>query len=205
MDIIKGFSAIDAVKIQLAYKDTENAIVSFSVLDFIKKNCPDVNLDFVKKAYSERAKLIKDSLLESGAIRFIDFLNLTNRHFCIMSYGEKNWQNLKISSTEIGDSPRLIVSSHKKDSIIANWFDHSSRQFIVPKDCFSDNKPKLVQEIILVDDKVSAFYDLPAGARGYLVISSANRAQSIEKVPLHVECVNRVDEIIDLEIRHSKK
>lgn len=205
MDIIKGFSVIDAVKIQLAYKDAEDAMVSFSVLDFIKKKCPDVNLDFIKKAYSERAKSIKDSLLEPGAIKFIDFLNLINRNFCIMSYGEKNWQNLKILSTGIGDLPRLIVSSHKKDSIIANWFDTSSRQFIVPKTCFLDNQPRLVREIILIDDKISAFDNLPVGARGYLVIKHADRAQSIKKMPPRVECVNRVDEIIDLEIRYFKK
>jgi len=205
VDIIKGLSAIDAVKIQLAYKDAENAMVSFSVLDFIKKNCPDINLDFIKKVYSERAKSIQSSLLEPGSIKFIDFLNLTNRDFCIMSYGEKNWQNLKILSTGIGNLPRLIVSSHKKDSIIASWFDTSNHKFIVPKVCFLDNQPRLVREIILIDDKLSVFDNLPDGARGYLVIGSANRAQSIKKVPLRVECVNHVDEIIDLEIRHSKK
>lgn len=196
---------IDGTKIQLAYEEAEITGVSFSVLEYTKSNYPNIDLGVIKKAYSERAKSVKDSLLESGAIKFINFLRSTDRNFCIMSYGEKTWQNLKILSTGIVDIPILIVSSHKKGSLIANWLDASSRRYFIPKKCFLDNKSRVANEIILIDDKIRAFDNLPDSARGYLVTRSINRSQFIRKVPTRVEVVDSVDEIISLEVQRFRK
>lgn len=189
----------------MAYESAEASGTSFSVLDYISKNYPDMDLNLIKNTYFERAILLKDRLLEPGAIELLDFLLTTSRNFCIMSYGDKGWQNLKILSAGLGDLPRLIVSSHKKGLLIANWFDKSSCQYIVPKECFSDNNPRIAREIVLVDDKVDAFDGLPDSARGYLVMSSANRVRSIEELLSCVKCVNRIDEIISFETQSSAK
>ena len=162
-----------------------------------------MDLNLIKNTYFERAILLKDRLLEPGAIELLDFLLTTSRNFCIMSYGDKGWQDLKILSAGLGDLPRLIVSSHKKGPLIANWFDKSSCQYIIPKGCFSDNNPRITHTIILIDDKISAFNGLPDNARGYLVMGSANRVRSIGRVSSRVKRVNRIDEIISLEIQST--
>jgi len=179
--------------------------VSFSVLDYVKDNYPKANLDIIKKSYFKRAKLIKNSLLEPGAVEFLNFLRSSERDFCIMSYGEKSWQKLKIISTGIDDGPILIVSSHKKGSLIANWYDAPSRKYHIPKECFLDNKPRTANEIVLIDDKIGAFDNLPDNARGYLVAGLTNRAKLVRQVPSRFKQVVHVDEIIAFEIQHFTK
>ena len=192
---------VDVQPIRAACKASESAGISFSVLSYVKKNYPTADMDLIKKLYQEHAIAVGDGLLEHGAVEFINFLLSRQLDYCIMSYGEADWQNLKISATRLSGAPRLIVSSRVKGSYIASWQESQSQKYIIPKECFLDNQPREAKEVILIDDKIGAFSGLPTGARGYLV----SPATLENGAPSNVEQVVQIDKIIDIENRRSAK
>ena len=64
--------------------------------------------------------------------------------------------------------------------------------------------PKEADEVVLVDDKISAFSNLPQGVRGYYVSGSSSKyaIKHLDKLPLPVRQIAHIDEIIAYE---SKK
>lgn len=202
-DVVEDLLEVDVEKIRVAYKESEAVGISFSVLDYVKKSYSTADLDLIKKLYLERAILVGDGLLEPGAVKLVNFLLSRHLSFCIMSFGEEGWQNLKISATRLSSVPRLIVPSRAKGSYIARWQDSLSQKYIIPKECFLDNEPRIAQEVILIDDKISAFKGLPSGARGYLVVASTSQTNLGSNAFPHIEQVSRIDQIINLEAKRT--
>ena len=201
-EVINELSAIDGQTFQSAHDETKASGVSFRVLDYLKETDPGIDLDIIQNIYIKRAQAAPGSLLESGANEFMDFLRLANHSFCIMSYGDKNWQTTKITAAGFGDVVKLIVSNEYKGRHIAEWFDEQSGHFIIPKECFLDGISKMAREVVLIDDKVKAFNDLPAKARGYLLQDISRIYASPQgRIPSSVKRVTRLDEIIEHESR----
>ncbi|HUC96675.1 MAG TPA: hypothetical protein VMR16_03370, partial [Candidatus Saccharimonadales bacterium] len=199
-EVIHGLHIDGGQLMQLARDNAEANGISFSVFDYIKQHHPNIDINIIESIYRERARAISDSLVEVGASELIKFLRSTGREFCIMSYGDKRWQTLKIMGAGFDDVPKLIVPSQQKSLYIKQWRNIKSGGFIVPKACFLDNKPREAREIILVDDKASAFEGMPIGARGYLVQKqSSMKLPQQSELPPNVQSVSRIDEIIDLE------
>lgn len=149
---------------KLRYK-VESTGGSFSPYRFLKQFSNTEWLE-IKKRYLELAKVV--SIVEDDAHYLIDYLKDTKKPFCIMSYGDEEWQMLKIEASGFGDSPILIVDSPEKARIIKSW-QQSGGEFDIPKECFSDLKPRVTREVVLIDDKAISFGGLPVGARGYWV------------------------------------
>jgi hypothetical protein len=193
--------AIDERAFQLAHDEAKAKGASFQVLDYLEKKDPDMDLDVFQSAYIKRAHKTPGSLLEPGAIEFMDFLRASNYHFCIISFGDKGWQNTKIIAAGFGDIAKLIIPNEYKGHHIAQWLDKENGHFVIPKECFSDGVAKKAREVVLIDDKVKAFNGLPVGARGYLLQDIARiRSSQQGKVPSFVKRVTRLDEIIDQEL-----
>lgn len=182
-------------------EEVESDGLTFSALEQITSHYPSVNLDDIEKLYSKRASLEPDNLLEPGAMDFINFLRKTGRNFCIMSFGDKRWQNIKIHGSGIGSVPMTIVKSTKKSEYIRKWLDSNSCKFKIPKRFFADNVAKMSGEVILIDDKISAFNNLPKEARGYYVSGSSSKykTKQLEALPSSVKQVLHIDEIITYE------
>jgi len=195
-DVVGNLLNIDVQKIRVAGKASETTGISFSVLDYVKENYPTADIELIKKLYLEHSISVGDGLLEQGAIEFINFLLSNQLDYCIMSYGEEGWQNLKISATRLSGAPRLIVPSRVKGPYIASWQDGQNQKYTIPKECFLDNNPRQAREVVLIDDKLSAFAGLPSGSRGYLVNTSTSY---ISSDLLHIEQVSSIDKIINLE------
>jgi len=205
-DIINELSIVDAKTFQKDHDETKANGMTFRVLDYLKENDPDTNLDVIQNAYAKRAQATPGCLLESGANEFINFLRSANRNFCIMSYGDQSWQMTKITAAGFGDIIKIIVSNEHKSLHINEWFDEKSRCFVVPKECFSDGIAKRAHEVVLIDDKVKAFKDLHPSARGYLLQSISRIYASPQgKLPSSVKRVTRLDEIIEHESKILQK
>lgn len=186
--------------LQSARSRVEASGASFSAFEYMKEYHPDVDLDNIEAAYIKRSQKSPDVFLESGVNEFVEYLRSNNYKFCIMSYGDVRWQNLKIEAAGFGDIPRIIVPNKQKSLHISQWFDHESGKYIIPSDCFGDNFSKIVSEVVLVDDKAVAFEDMSLNSRGYLVGKNDNRDVGLSNdLPSSVKRVVRINEIIDLE------
>jgi hypothetical protein len=202
-EVVHDLGIVDRQIFKSMREDVESNGLTFSALEQITKHNPSVNLNDIEKLYFERAKRGSDNLLELGALDFINFLRKTNRNFCIMSYGDKRWQTIKIQSSGIGIVPIMIVDSPKKSGYISKWRNLDSGIFVVPGVFFTDKASKMSEEVVLIDDKISAFKNLPKGARGYFVSGSSSKFSkgSLDKLPVSVRQVSRIDEIITIESR----
>jgi hypothetical protein len=205
-EVIDEFSIIDMHKFQSAHDEVKAQGTSFQVLDYLEKNDPNADLDIIQNEYIKRAQRASGSLLEPGALEFMDFLRASNHHFCILSFGDNQWQTTKIIASGFGDVAKLIIPNEYKGRHIAQWYDEVNGHFIIPKECFLDEIAKKAREVVLIDDKVKAFNDLPTGARGYLLQDISRIYGSAQgKVPSSVRRVTRLDEIIDKESKINKQ
>lgn len=200
--VVHELSVIDELSFQSARDMSESRGVSFSAFEYIRNYSSEVDLDVIEEKFIHYALTVKASLLETGAAELIDYLKATNREFCIMSSGEERWQKIKIKAAGFGSVPSLIVSNNKKSNLISKWQSQDSSKFIIPSFCFSDQISKVANEIVLVDDKSTAFESLPVGSRGYLVYGSTysnNKPHLFCPVLQSVRQVAHVNEIIALE------
>ena len=204
VDAAEDLPEIRKGSLQVARHDVEATGGSFSVFEYIKDVYPDVDIATIEDNFLKKAEAIANTLLEPGAIELINFLTSNHSEFCIMSYGDPRWQTLKIIASGLGEIPKIIVPDKKKGYFIANWKNSDNDGFIVPESGFKDNLSKEVSEVVLVDDKVSAFEGLPDNARGYLVQAWARKDEKthINELPKNIAIVTQIDEIIDLEF-HS--
>lgn len=203
MEVAHELSIVDRLIFKSMREKTESSGGSFSALEYIKDYYPSVDLDVIEKMYLERALEEPSILLKPGAIDFIFFLHSTNSKFCIMSFGDKRWQTIKIIGAGINNVPVIIVPKCQKSNYIRKWLEPKSGKFIIPKECFLDNEPKETSQVVLIDDKVKAFENLPSGVRGYLVLGSsiADTKLQLMKIPPSVKQIMHIDEIIGQEFQ----
>ncbi|MEI7918103.1 MAG: hypothetical protein WCH58_01850 [Candidatus Saccharibacteria bacterium] len=199
-EVVQELSVGSGDSLQTAREGIEATGGSFSALKHLAELNPGMDLNVVDELFLERAKLQKGNTLEPGAIELIEFLIATNRDFCIMSFGDKKWQMLKINASGLGNVANIIVPSRHKSAYIAKWLN-DKQQFVIPADFFHDNLPRLAAEVVLIDDKIMAFDGLPAGARGYLVQGKAKKHEKnqFNSYSSSVKLVKTIDEIINYE------
>ncbi len=182
-------------------KQAESEGKPFSAIEQLKKKYPSTNLDIIEKMYLKKASLLSSELLEPGARDFLDYLHFNKINFCIMSFGDERWQKVKIKGAGITKTPVIIVKRIDKSSHIREWLNPKSGKFLIPKKYFLDNKSKVASEIVLIDDKVKAFENLPLNVRGYIVLgsSSTQTKLQIDGLPSSIKKVDLINEIIDQE------
>ncbi len=201
-DVIDSFHIGNRHILQLARSDAEAKGISFSVFEYIKEHHHEIDLNVVEKLYLERDIDQNGSLLEPGAVEFLNFLKSTNLMFCIMSYGDKRWQMLKMEAAGLKDIPKVIVPSNQKGKYIAQWFNRLSNRFVIPEEYFVDGKTRESKEVVLVEDKINAFNIFPPKARGYLIIGNSGTLDAATKsLPSSVKLVSSIDKIIEFEKR----
>ncbi len=200
-EVVHDLGIVDRQIFKSMREEIESNGLTFSALEQITNYYPNVNLDDIEKLYLTRAGLEPENLLESGAKDFITFLKSSNRRFCIMSYGDIRWQTIKIKSSGIGKVPLAIVKKANKSEYIRRWLDPNTGKFKIPKEISSDNIEIVANEVVLVDDKMAAFSNLPKEARGYYVSgsSSSYSVKLPKKLPPRVKQISHIDEIITFE------
>lgn len=200
-EVAQELSVGSGDSLQSAREYIESSGGSFSALKHLEELNPGMDLNVVGEIFLKRAKLQQGNTLEPGAIELIEFLISSGRDFCIMSYGDKKWQMLKINGAGLGNVANIIVPSRHKSAYIAKWLN-VKKQFVIPPDFFADNQSRLADEVVLIDDKIMAFDGLPLGARGYLVQRRPKKHDNdqLSGLLLSVKVVKKIDEIIKYEI-----
>jgi hypothetical protein len=150
------------------------------------------------RAFQERVRSQPGGVLEKGAREFLEYLVRTDQSFGIMTYGGEVWQRLKIAASGLGEMSCMIVSSPQKGQIIAQWYHQDKAGFAVPQEL---NSGRLwAREVVLIDDKATAFTDLPDQARGYwLQLSDLLLPSQRGDVPDRVAIVKSFGEIVGRE------
>ena len=199
-EVTEELSIINGEMLQSAHDEIKASGMPFRILKYLKENDPSLDLDVLRNTYIERAQSYPGSLIEPGAGELLDFLKLGNHHFCIMTFGDEDWQTTKIVAAGLGEITKLVVPHERKSDKIVEWLDEKSGHFVIPGECFPDKKTRTAQEVILIDDKSNAFVGLPIGARGYLVHNEKSiYASTHENIPSTVRRVNCLEEIIRYE------
>jgi hypothetical protein len=148
---------------------------------------------YVVKAHS----LDPDNLLAPGARDLINILRNRNLNYMIMTYGGERYQKAKIDAAGLSSIPYSVVDHRHKGRHIASLWSESSQLFEIVTNQSTYRTPT----ITLVDDKASAFDDLPPlpQARGYwLKAGNVLRSQAGD-IPSNVKIIKTLTDIISIE------
>ena len=160
LDELGVIAYVDMIKV----KDTVEAEGrSFQMLTYLRDNgLFDKNVEqqvanaFVKRSHEKRYNVVADDADELFA-----YLEKERIPHAIISYGDNDWQELKIKAAGFENVPHQIVSHPRKSDELRSWLNdgvyHLPRIF----------GGETADEIVLIDDKAVAFDDLPQRVRGY--------------------------------------
>jgi hypothetical protein len=145
----------------------ENAITasgqSFQPLEYLRTQESEEDISIFLDIFMDN--LMKENLLYHDVELFIDILNKHKIPFIILTYGENVYQQIKIQAAGLADHNCIVTRVKKKGSLIAGWKNTETDQYIVP----AGKGTIQARHILLVDDKASSFYGLPADCKGALV------------------------------------
>lgn len=193
IDVLREYNPVVADNITSSRYEVEATGGSFNPYSQLRLE-QGLRMKDIRVRYIEKAKTIH--ITEDGAHSLINYLKYSGKKFCIISYGDEEWQRLKIEAAGFGDLPILIVDSPMKAEIIASWHGDSG-EFNVPAGCFADSKSQSVREVVLIDDKVVSFAGLPRGARGYWVSNDKAKKTQVQELDLPEDVV-RVSGLRDI-------
>lgn len=149
--------------------------------------------EFVRRSLTE-------DVLCSGANNLLDSLEKNKKTFGIVSYGNPEWQSIKMKASGVDTIPALITDHKRKGEIIASW-QQNDKTFLIPPALISDGVSIQVETVVLIDDKAVAFSNLPPEARGYWAqpLSGVLLPSQVGEVSENVRIVRGLDEIITFE------
>ena len=149
--------------------------------------------EFIKKAHSMDA----DSFLSPGARSLLDVCESLEIPHVIMTYGGRENQIAKIRAARLDTTPYIIVDRKQKAEYITEWWNEAQGQFEVT----IEGKTYQGETAILVDDKATAFDNLPVTprARGYWLQAAHLLPSQQGIVPSNVSIVHGFDEIMTAE------
>ncbi len=149
--------------------------------------------EFIKRSLSE-------DTLSAGASELLKSLELNRKTFGIVSYGNSEWQSIKMKASGVDKIPALITDHKRKGEIIAGW-QQSDKTFTIPPVLMADGVSIQVATVVLIDDKAIAFSDLPTEARGYWAqpLSGVLLPSQMGEIPGNVHIAHGLSEIIDFE------
>jgi hypothetical protein len=118
--------------------------------------------------------------------------------FGIVSYGDTDWQTIKIKASGVENIPALITDHTRKAEVIATW-QRPDKTFLLPEELSTDQT--FARSIVLLDDKAIAFTGLPIQARGYWVqpVSGDLLPAQQGTVPENVHIARGLREVITFE------
>lgn len=201
-EVVAEIAPLNVTQLEAARKEVELSGGSFDVLGYLRdiKKIDQATYEQVLRTFLERARSVRQQLLEPGAEVLFAYLEECNVPYAIVSYGNPLWQRLKIQAVGYGALPIYITDYPEKGKLIAGWHDNFSGRFTIPPD-ITGSDVLVVDNVVLVDDKAKAFDGLPLAARGYWVkplFGELLRSQQ-GSVPEWVISVRGLEAIIELE------
>lgn len=148
--------------------------------------------DFIAQAHD----LGQDYFLAPGAKELLVALKQNTVPHLIMTYGGQHHQLAKLRATQLDDILHMIVNNKHKAHFIRDWWDDTTGVYSVAI------KDEIVtaRTVVLVDDKASAFDDLPgSSARGYWLKAEHLLASQQGSIPANVRPISSLTEILTFE------
>lgn len=199
LDLDRTISSVDTVMVAVEYvcnkldinydnikqqqQITESRGESFFVLSAIKKMAPNKFKQFCSKF----GAIDHIDSLYSDARRFIDRLVIGNKRFIVITYGDTEWQYLKIKLAGLDTTPYIICDTPKKCDLIESYRSKTGFNIKTNTDYIE------CTNVTLVDDKLEAFDDIGKNVKGYLI----DRKGIILNDLKNAKVIHSFDEILD--------
>lgn len=205
--VVNEVTPLDVARLEAARQEMEASGGSFNMLGYLRHvtKIDQATYGRVAQSFLERARGMRHQLLEPGAEELFQYLETRAIPYAIISYGNPDWQRLKIRAAGCGEVPTHITSYPEKGILITDWHDELGGHFVVPASIVGSRTDLLVDEVVLVDDKARAFHGLPADARGYWVHSLSGELLPSQQgsVPEQVTTVRGLPSLIQAEQLHN--
>jgi len=189
----------------MAHRKAEEARgESFSVLGYLRRHHSDT-LDYEKfaRGYQIVAAEHPGSLLIPGALEFLQWLEESGRAYGVVSYGNRDWQTLKIEASGLAAIPRIIVDTPRKSELFQSW-QQPDGTFHLPRQLARGGSEIAAKTLVLIDDKLSAFDAMPPGERGYWLRTWSQQKDVPAMLPEKIVMVDSFDEIRAFEAEEAQ-
>ena len=183
---------IEVNSLRKAQARVEAAAESFFPLEFLNTRYPREKVERLKHHFLEQARI--SDLVYPDTMPLLRVLEERSLPFLILTYGEHDWQALKLAAVGLDTYPHLITDVKSKGMLIRQWRHGGGYSPL------ADAAEMQAKRVLLVDDKASSFSDLPAGCRGAWLQRSDEPMLSTQLggVPFSVDIVTDLLGCLDL-------
>lgn len=199
-EAVGNVASIQPAVIHEARRKTEQSGGSFDtarfIIDELARTKSSVSWQVV---CDEMLRLARTrDMLEPYARELLQLLEARGESFGILTYGGQQWQRLKLASAGIGDVPYIITSQRSKGLVLASW-QQDDGTFVIPGELAG--RPLCAANLVLIDDKVVSFTDIPVGVRGIRIVwpgrpQLVSQGGSLPKNVVEVEGVHGAIELL---------
>ena len=151
------------------YRTSRAAVASGDSFDTYKYLAAELDDRAVEELNAFFVKSVENSsLLNAGAKELMEYLDLSEHEYGILTYGSLEWQEFKLRASRLDCVPHLVTDQKEKGRLIASW-RRPNGEFAVPSRLLAHiGQSAVYSSVVLVDDKPTSFIGLPLSARGYL-------------------------------------
>lgn len=170
-EILLSVTNITAEDMRTITSKVEESGGSFSVADYAKielsRTKHSVDWEEFVDIFIAKARA-RDDMLMPGAQAFLQELRNKSLPFGILTFGDIEWQRVKLIATQLDYIPLIITDSVKKGYLLASWC-RADGKFAIP-DVLTPNYSIVASKLVFVDDKATSFDGLPGGCSGFQFI-----------------------------------
>ena len=172
----------------------------FDELEYIKHHAgsPACYQQILRTFIARGQSIGATTLLEEGAVDFIEYL-VQRYPFGILTYGRPAWQEAKLEASSLHVVPHIIVDHKYKIRSIRAWRDAQTGLFVLPAEFSDATGYSHAEEVILIDDKATAFADIEKGMRGYWLLHREPLTSQLGEVDALVSKVTSFQQVMDRE------
>lgn len=168
VEAVTSLTPITQGMLDAARQATEASGGSFDTEKYVsgqlKASGGDVSWRHIREDFLRRAQA-RDMLL-SHAGELLEELRARGEAFGILTHGGQEWQRAKLIGSRLGWVPALVTNTPRKGEVLRSW-QQPDRRFLLPREL--SPRPLIASELVLIDDKLISFADIPSGVRGYHV------------------------------------
>ena len=198
-EVVAEFDELNKEELIASRKAIEDQGGSFDQVAPLQQQLTSERVVAFFKAFIDKAQ--QHDILSDGARELMEKLSALGAPFGIVSYGEIEWQSIKIEASGVTAVPALIIDHKRKGEVIATW-QQPDGSFLIPDVLTRDGDELQVETVVLMDDKADAFIGLPETARGYWVQSITQPLLPSQQgtVPSNVRVAHGLSEVVTLEV-----
>jgi hypothetical protein len=196
-DVVDEHAELDREQLVRARKSIEDNGGSFDQISALRALLSQTALKEFIDTFITRSQA--NDVLSKGSRELMQSLEDKDVPFGIISYGNEDWQKVKIQASGIASLPVLITPHSRKGEIISTW-QQESGLFKIPQELTSSGSLE-VETVVLLDDKAVAFNNLPLNAKGYWVKSASKQLlpSQLGEIPANVSEVFSLRDVIERE------